>query len=145
MVASIGHRLLKRRKVVGSMDAIVRIATTRLRDLTLRRLTLRRAVAVACAFVFLLVGFCHSFQHANAGVPVVALQMQSDGSDNSPDAPGNVEIGIDHCHGCVIVGIPIEGQTTLPSRIKTAYPPARLVSLRPFSPIAETPPPIFQI
>jgi hypothetical protein len=124
----------------------VRIAAaTKLRDLTLRGLPLRRAVAVACAFVFLLVGFCHSFQHANAGVPVVALQMQSDGSDNSPDAPVDVEIGIDHCHGCVIVGIPIEGQTTLPSRIKTAYPPARLVSLRPYSPIAETPPPIFQI
>jgi hypothetical protein len=103
-------------------------------------------MAVACAFVFLLVGFCHSFQHANAGVPVVvSQQMLSDGSNNSPDAPCKAEIGIDHCQGCVTIGIPVEGQTTLPSRIKSAYPPARLVSLRPYSPIAETPPPIFEI
>jgi hypothetical protein len=111
----------------------------------LRHLTVRRVVAVVCALTYLLVGFSHAVQHVDAAVPVVALQMNSDGSDNSPSAPGKIGIGIDHCQGCVMVGIPVEGQTTLPGRIKTAYPAARLASLHPHSPIAETPPPISEI
>ena len=132
--------------VAGSTDWIVRTATTKLRQLILRRVvTLRRAVAVACALAFLLVGFFHAAQHVDAAGPAIALQMQSDGSDNSPDAPGQIDIGIDHCHGCVMVAMPVADETILPSRIKSVYPAARLVSSRPYSPIAETPPPIFEI
>jgi hypothetical protein len=111
----------------------------------LRHFTLRRVVGVLCVLAYLLVGFGHVIQDVHAAVPVIALQMDSNGSDDSPNAPGKIEIGIDHCHGCVTVGIPVEGETTLPSRIKTAYPAVTLVSLHPYSPIAETPPPIFTL
>lgn len=132
--------------VAGSTDWIVRTATTELCQLTRRRVvTLRRVVAIACALAFLLVGFSHAAQHVDAAGPAIASQMQGDASDNSPDAPGKIDIGIDHCHGCVMVAIPVAGETILPSRIKSVYPTARLTSLHPHSPIAETPPPIFEI
>ena len=108
-------------------------------------MTLRRAVAVACALAFLLVGFSHAAQHVDVAVPAIALQVQGDGVDNSPDAPGQIDIGIDHCHGCVMVAMRVADEAILPSRIKSVYRSARLVSLRPYSPIAETPPPIFEI
>jgi hypothetical protein len=132
--------------VAGSTDWIVRTATTKLCQLTQRRVvTLRRVMAIACALAFLLAGFSHAVQHVDAAAPVIALQMHSDGSDNSLNDSGKIEIGIDHCHGCVTVAIPVAGEVILPGRVKTAYPAARLTSLHPHSPIAETPPPIFEI
>jgi hypothetical protein len=100
-------------------------------------------VGVVCALTLLLVGFDHVIQDVHRAAPVIASQMDSADSNTSPDAPG--KIGIDHCHGCVTVGTPVEGQTTLPIRFKTAYPAVTLGSLHPYSPIAETPPPIFEI
>src|SRR5262245_53943827 len=92
---------------------IMRIVTA-----TFDQSTLRRAVAVICALAFLFVGLAHTVQHIDAAVPSIALQTGSDHSDGSPDVPGTV----DHCHGCVMVAIPVVGAAALPSRIGTTYP-----------------------
>jgi hypothetical protein len=109
---------------------------------TLDHFTLRRAVAVICALAFLFVGFAHTAQHADAASPSIASQVNDDNSGVSADAPGTIDVGIDHCHGCVMVAVPAAGEATLPSRITTIYPAATWDGLHPHAPIAETPPPI---
>lgn len=134
-------KAVQRRKVAGSTDLIVLAITTKL-----RALRLRRAVAAACALAFLLIGFCHTLQHANAAVPSIALQATlSDGSDATPDIPGKIDISADHCHGCVMLAMPVVADATLLFRIKLVFPAARSAGLHPYFPIAETPPPIFTI
>src|SRR5262245_556361 len=119
--------------VAPSTTRMMRIVTV-----TFDQSVLRRAVAVICALAFLFVGFAHTAQHADAAVPSIALQTGSDHSDGSPDVPGTV----DHCHGCVMVAIPVVGAAALPSRIRTTYPTQTRGELHPYAPIAETPPPI---
>ena len=107
------------------------------------RLALRRLIAVGCALAFLLVGFGHTAGHAEAAVPVMASQAGGESSGESPKGPAKMDdIGIDQCHGCAMVGIPVAAAAAPLGRIETAYPANKAVSLRPYPPTAETPPPI---
>ncbi len=105
-------------------------------------LTLRRAVAVLCAAALLTVGFVHSIHHFGGPISAGVLQADVGSSDDSPDTSNKAPVAIEHCHGCSMIAMPVLPPSVVPKLIAADLSVRRFDEKRPYTPVAETPPPI---
>jgi hypothetical protein len=97
--------------------------------------------AIVCALAMLVFAFAHNVHHVDALVPAAVSQLDGVSGDDPSGSP-NKAVVINHCHGCVTVGIPLLAEWTLPSLQRPQPPIARAASICPHPPAAELPPPI---
>lgn len=119
-------------------------AFTRLNSIV-HGLALRRAVAVVCAVALLTIGFAHSVHHFGGAASAVAMQTDVGSSDDSPDTSQKASLAIEHCHGCTMIAMAALAQPAVPTLIAADLPVRRFDENRPYTPVAETPPPISTI
>jgi len=106
---------------------------------------LQRAIAVVSAAAFLIVAFAHTLHHFDAMPPAGEYLAGMSSADDGPDPTQKAAISVEHCHGCIIVAVPIWVQPALLAFLRPEFPPAGLDGLRDHLPAAETPPPISAI
>lgn len=114
-------------------------ASTRAKSL-LRSSNLRRVVSIICALTFLAVGFAHAVHHH-----AEPSQVSVSSSDNAPDASKKPGASVEHCHGCSMIAIAVPTAPIILNCVATDPPVVGLDNNRPFTPVAETPPPIVSI
>jgi hypothetical protein len=103
---------------------------------------LRRALSVACAIAFVLVTLVHSVRHVAAHAPAGDAQFELSLVDGDAGALDHGQAGVDHCHGCLMVGIAAAEPPAATVDTRAVETGVKLPSVCAHPPTNETPPPI---
>ena len=106
---------------------------------------LRRFIVIICTFAFVLVSFAHGLQHFSGPASATVVQAGLGSFDDNPDPSKKASIAFEHCHGCSLIATAVIAPSTDPDLVEVDLPARKFDQHRPYTRVAETPPPRFAI